>query len=33
MKVKEGEDPESGKKMLSGMMQGKADKMYEKKAE
>ncbi len=31
MKVKEGEDPEAGKKMLSGMMQGKADKMYEKK--
>lgn len=28
---KEGEDPESAKKMLSGMMQGKADKAHEKK--
>lgn len=28
---KEGEDPEGAKKMLSGMMQSKADKAYEKK--
>ena len=31
IKTKEGEDPEAAKKTLSGMLQGKADKAYEKK--
>ena len=31
IKTKEGEDPEAARKMLSGMLQGKADKNYEKK--
>ena len=31
IKTKEGEDPEAARKMLSGMLQEKADKNYEKK--
>lgn len=31
IKTKEGEDPETARKMLSGMLQEKADKNYEKK--